>query len=167
MSSFSIEGMENLRRIMEDYPEKGYRRPVMAGFRKASTVVRKAMVASLPTSLKSLRKAIKGVAGKTKEPSYLTGIFANKGIFRNRRGKEWDPYQIGYWVNYGTLANRFSGHQFKTRRKKGTAAWKGGITPRLFMERAWLQIRGQSQKVFEETVDQEAVKFLEKNAYKR
>jgi hypothetical protein len=42
----------------------------------------------------------------------------------------------------------------------------GGITPGLFFERAWEQSQGEAQKKFEDTVDKEVMKFLEKNAVK-
>jgi hypothetical protein len=165
-ASFTVEGMENLQRIFREFPENGYRKPVIAAFRKAAEPVKRAMIANLPGNLKSLRKAIKIKPGKGKSMTLAVGIYARQGVFRNSRGQDWDPYQIAYWHNYGTLANRYSQHSFVTPRRKTTARFKGGIKPLLFVEKAWEESKGQAQKEFEKKADEEITKFLEKNAYK-
>jgi hypothetical protein len=166
MSTVTFEGMENLQRIFRDFPEKGYRKPVIAAFRKAAEPVKRAMISNLPGNLKPLRKAVKIKPGKGRSLTLAVGIYARQGVYRNRKGQDWDPYQLAYWHNYGTLANRDPEHQFKTGRRKKTAGYRGGIRPMRFVERAWEESKGQAQKEFEVAVDKEITKWLEKEAYK-
>jgi hypothetical protein len=166
ISNYTIEGMENLQTILREFPEKGYRKPIIAAFRKAAEPVKKAMIANLPPNLKALKKALKVKPGKGKSMTLAVGIYANQGVFRNSRGQDWDPYQIAYWHNYGTLANRDKSHSFVCGRKKKTAGYNGGIRPLRFMERAWEQSKDQAQKEFEKKTEEEIDKFLQANAYK-
>ena len=165
-SGFTLLGAENIQRIFKEFPEYGYRRPVIAGFRKAAEPVKKAMIANLPSFIKPIRKAVKVKPGKGKSMTLSVGVFSGQGVFRNRRGQDWDPYQIAYWHNYGTLANRDTGHSFKTPRRRTTARYRGGIRPLRFIEKAWEQSKAQAQNEFEKKVDEDITKFLEKNAYK-
>lgn len=166
MSTVIFEGMDNLKNIFRDFPENGYRKPVIAAFRKAANPVKKAMIANLPPFIKPIRKAIKVKAGKGKSMTLSVGIYARQGVYRNHRGQDWDPYQIAYWHNYGTMANRDTSHTFKTPRRRTTAGYRGGIRPLRFVERAWEQSKSKAQSEFEKKVDEEIIKFLEKNAYK-
>lgn len=163
-SEFILTGTENLKQIFIKFPELGYRQPIIKAFRKAATPVKAAMIANLPTNLKGLRKAIKIKASKSKL-SLTVGVF-NDGKYRNSKGVDLSPFSIVNWANYGTLANRYSGHFFKAPRLSKTANWKGGIRPQLFIEKAWEQTKGRAQSTFEETVDKEIVKFFEKFAAK-
>ncbi len=165
-SGFTLLGAENLQRIFREFPEKGYRKPVIAAFRKAAEPVKKAMISRLPGNLKALRRAIKIKPGKGKSMTLAVGIFARQGVFRNSRGQDWDPYQIAYWHNYGTLARRDSDHSFVTPRRKKTASYQGGIRPLRFVEAAWEESKGPAQQQFEKKVDEEITKFLQENAYK-
>jgi hypothetical protein len=165
MSAFTIQGIDNLKRIFADFPEKAYRKPVIAGFRKAAEPVKKAMAETLPSNLKSLRKAIKIRPGKGRSLTLAVGFYANQGIYRNTRGQQWDPYQLVYWHNYGTLSKRASSHTFKMPVRKKSAG-RNGITPGLFVERAWEQAEPQVQKIFESTLETEITKFFEKEAAK-
>lgn len=165
-SGFVLLGSENLQRIFRDFPEKGYRKPVIAAFRKAAEPVKKAMISNLPPSLRALRKAIKVKPGKGRSLTLAVGIYANAGVYRNSRGQDWDPYQIAYWHNYGTLANRDSQHSFVTPRRKKTVSWQGGIKPLRFMEKAWEESKVRAQQEFEKKAAEETTKFLEANAYK-
>ena len=165
-TTYSIEGMENVQRILKEYPEKGFRKAVIAGFKKAAQPVRKAMIANLPPSLSGLKKIIKVKPGRGKSMTLSVGAFGRQALYRNSRGQSWDPGQLIYWFNYGTLSNREASHTFKTPRKKGTADRKGGLVAGLFMEKAWAESQGETQKTFEETADKEAVKWLETQANK-
>jgi hypothetical protein len=165
-ASFILTGSENILRIFRDFPEMGYRKPIITGFRAASEPVRKAMISGLPSELAKLRKVIKGKPGKGKNPSFATGAFGRQGMYKNRRGQLWDPYQLIYWFNYGTLSKRYAGHDFVKARKPISAKWRGGLIPGLFMERAWEQTQGEAQKIIEDTFDKEAVKFMNSYALK-
>lgn len=166
MNGVTIDGMDNLQRIIRDFPEYGYKKPVMAGFRKAAVPVKAAMISWLPSTLKNLRKAMKASPGKGKDPSMLVGVFAKQGTFRNSRGKTYDPYFIALWHNYGTLnmrANRF--HRFKRQVRKTKTPGAAGINAKLFAERGWEKSKHQAQVAFEAGVEKEIIKFLEKNKY--
>lgn len=165
-AAFAIDGTENLKTIFRDLPEKGYRQPVVKAFRKAAKPVADAMARNLPSSLKALKKIIKTKAGKGKSITLSVGFTGGISKFVNKRGQNWDPYQLAYWFNYGTLANRFSGHSFKTPRRRKTSSYQGGIKAGLFVERAVDESMPAAQKIFETEFDKEITKFFEKNAAK-
>jgi hypothetical protein len=162
----TFQGIENLNKIFKEFPEMGYRKPIMAGFRKASAPVKKAMKSNLPANLRGAARSIKAVAYKTKEPEMGVGIFSKGITYQNRRGKRWSPWQLIYWHNYGTMAGRSAEHSFITPRRKKTAGSSGGIKAGMFIEKAWDQSSAQAQKNFEETVEKETIKFFEKYAAK-
>lgn len=167
--SLTLTGMDNLRRIFKDYPEKGYRQPVITAFRKAAAPVRSAMLQKLPANLKPAKKALKVKPGKGKSMTLAVGFFAGQGIWVNRKGQKRDPWQLLYWHNYGTLQKRTaisSLHTFKTPRKQKTASWSGGIGPGFFVEKAWEQSKAAAQTAFEKSFEEESKRFLEKNALK-
>lgn len=166
-SRFTLTGTENLKQIFKEFPEGGYRKPINAAFRKAAAPVKAAMISNLPTNLKGLSKSIKLKSSRASkgEPSLAVGVFSN-GTYRNKRGIDWNPWIIAEWSNYGTMANRYSGHSFKTPRRSKTSDSKGGIKPQLFIEKAWDQTASQAQGIFEETVDKEITKFFEQRAAK-
>jgi len=166
MIGVTIEGMDNLQKIIRDFPEFGYRRPIIAAMRKAAVPVKAAMIAELPNNLKGLKKAFRVSPGKSKEPSMLIGIFANKATYRNSKGKSWDTYFFALWHNYGTLnmrANRF--HNFKRGVRKTKTPGAEGIKAGLFVERGWENSKFKAQYEFEKKMDEEITKFLVKNKY--
>ena len=165
-ASFMIEGTENLKRIFAEFPEEGFRKPVNAAFRKAAKPVQSSMISSLPSSLSGLRKAIKIKSYRSEMPLVAVGPFKKGIMYQNRKGQSWNPYMLLYWLNYGTLANRLSGHQFSKARGRKSASWKGGIMPGQFIERAVSSSLPEAQKIFETEVDKEMVKFFEARALK-
>jgi hypothetical protein len=165
-ANFTLTGTDNLLKIFREYPEMGYRKPVIAGFRQAAIPVKKAMISNLPSALSPLKKIIKIKPGRGKSMTLAVGAYGRQGMYRNSKGQMWDPWQILYWHNYGTLSRRAASHTFITPRKKVSMNRSGGIAPGLFFEKAWEQSQGEAQKKFEETVDKEVMKFLEKNAAK-
>ena len=165
-ANFVIEGTENLKRIFAEFPEEGFRKPVNAAFRKAAKPVQSAMISNLPGSLSALKKAIKIKSYRSEMPLVVVGPFKKGVTYQNRKGQTWNPYMLLYWFNYGTLANRLSGHSFQKARGRKSASWKGGIKPGQFIERGINSSLPEAQKIFETEVDKEIVKFLEKNALK-
>ena len=163
-SNFKLDGYENIVSIFREMPEDGYRKPVIAAFKKAAEPVKKAMISNLPSGLNPLKKVIKSVSGKGKSMTHAVGVYGNQGKYVNRRGQQWDPYQLIYWHNYGTLANRSVNHPFQNKRRKPSDNWKGGIKPGLFVEKAWNDSRVKAQIEFEKSYDIEHTKFLEKRA---
>jgi hypothetical protein len=163
---FTLEGTENLKRIFNEFPEEGFRKPVNAAFRKAAKPMGASMASNLPSSLAGLKKAIRIKTYKSELPLVAVGPFKKGVLYQNRKGQTWNPYMLFYWFNYGTLANRLSGHAFQKARRKTTASWKGGIKPGEFIERAINLSLPEAQKIFEEDVDKEITKFFEKLALK-
>ncbi|MZP67227.1 MAG: hypothetical protein GT597_13900 [Bacteroidales bacterium] len=163
-TEFEIDGYGNLIAIFRKMPEDGYRKPVMAAFRKAAVPVKRAIIASLPSYLKGVKTAVKIKPGKGKKLVLAVGVYGNTGVYVNRRGVGWDPYMLVYWHNYGTLSNRAPGHSFQYRRRKKSAHWKGGIRPRFFVDRAVESSIGEAQRIFDEAYLVEHEKFLEKLA---
>lgn len=165
-ANFTLTGTENLKRIFQEFPEGGYRKPVMNAFRKAAKPVAAAMASNLPASLKGLKKIIKIKPGKGKSMTLSVGFTGGMSTYRNSRGQDMDAYNLVNWFNYGTLANRLSSHQFQSPRRKVSASWSGGIKPGQFVEKAWEASKGEAQKIFEVEVDKEIVKYFEKLAAK-
>jgi hypothetical protein len=163
-SYFTLTGTENLKRIFDQFPEMAYRQPVMAAFRKAAQLVKRAMQQELPANLKPMKKILKIEMGKGKSMTLSVGFFRGNGVYVNQRGRRWDPYQLVYWHNYGTLANRAAGHSFKTPRRGISAGLPGGIRSGLFVERAIDISMPDAERVFLKYVEEEIMKFLNKEA---
>jgi hypothetical protein len=159
-ANFTIDGTENLKRIFAQLPENGFKKPVNAAFRKAGKPVADAMKARLPASLSGLKKIIKTKVYKSDSPLAATGPFPGGMTYINQRGVKWNPYMLLYWLNYGTLANRSSSHQFTRARGKMSSGWRGGIKPGLFIEAAIDSSMPQAAKVFETEFQKEFEKFL-------
>jgi len=159
-SNFTLSGTENLTRIFGDFPEEGYRKPMIRAFRKAAVPVRKAMISNLPSELKGLSKVFAIRTYKGSEPEVGIGVFRGEKTFVNSRGIGWNPWQIIYWFNYGTLANRLAGHSFSRPRGKKTATWKGGIKPTQFVEQGVEQGLPSAQRIFDQEFDKEMTKFF-------
>lgn len=165
-TGYTFTGMENLLGMFRKFPEGAYRKPVIAAFRKAAVPVKNAMGASLTSNLKPLKKILKVNAGKGKSLTLSVGFFGRQGVYTNRRGQQWDPYELVYWHNYGTLANRSGEHSFLNARRKPSANWTGGIKAGLFVEKAIDQSMPQAEKIFEAALEAEVTKFFEKEAAK-
>jgi len=163
-TNFEIKGLENLKVIMQEMPENGFRKPVMAAFRKAARPIATAMGRNLPRSISAARRIIKIKPGKG--TSLAVGFFPGLMKLINRRGKQIEPFLVVNWMNYGTLANRLSTHHFSAPRRRVSANWKGGIRPGQFVEGAVEQALPEAQRVFEKEFEAQLVKFLEKNAAK-
>jgi hypothetical protein len=164
-SRFTIYGADNLQKMFRDFPDFGLKPAVNKGFVEASKPVKGAMASMLPSYLKTMTKVIKGKAGKGKNITYITG-FWNEGKYINRRGQSWNPYQLLYWHNYGTMANRDPGHDFINPRKPKTSSRKGGIRPKFFVERAWDKSAGWAQKAFEESAEKSIDNFFSQRAFR-
>jgi|WetSurSiteA1Bulk_404760.scaffolds.fasta_scaffold11376_1 hypothetical protein len=163
-ANFTLEGDENLKRMFSEFPEFAYRKSVKAGFRKAAEPFKRAVISNIPPNIKPIRKAVKVKPGKGKSLTLAVGIFSGAGVYRNSRGQNWDPFQIAYWHNYGTMANRDQFHRFTTPRRKKTSGRMGGIKPLRFVEKAWDQSQGQIEKIFNDTIDKEVTKFFQERA---
>jgi hypothetical protein len=132
---FALDGAGRMIEILQEFPEQGMRKPILAGFRKAAIPVKKAMIDSIPSKISAVKKAIK-IKSARRALVMNVGVYAKSGFYVNRRGIKWDPYQLAYWFNYGTYANRSPGHQFVRERGRYTKDKPGGIRADLFIERA-------------------------------
>jgi hypothetical protein len=159
-TNFTVDGFDNIVTIMREMPEDGYRKPVIQGFKKAALPVKRAMIASLPSGVRSLKSIIKAKPGKGKSMTLAVGAYGRQGMYVNRRGQHWDPYMLLYWHNYGTLSMRDPGHHFIYPRKKPSLNWKGGIRPKNFIDRAWESSRSEALRVFESEYEKAHLDFL-------
>jgi hypothetical protein len=165
-ANVKFDGFGNLVTIFREMPDDGYRRPVVAAFRKAALPVKQAMASGLPPNLKQFSKVIKIKPGKGKSMTLAVGFFGRQGVYVNHKGQKWDPYMLLYWHNYGTLANRSGEHQFQNARRKPSLSWMGGIKSALFVEKAIDSSMPQAEKVFETAYITEHEKFLQKKSSK-
>lgn len=145
--NISFEGLDKLTYLMNNY-EKPALRAVKSSLRKGANVVKKAQVASLPDSAKGQKDVIRTVSVK-RELMVMAGVFSRGKKYINRRGIVWDPYQLLYWLNYGTYAGRMSGHQFVTARKQRSSGRLGGIKGADFLGRATKNALSAAQGAFE------------------
>jgi hypothetical protein len=160
-SNFTLEGADNMIKVFREFPEEGYRKPIAKGFIKAAGVVAKAMKAAVPAAISPVKKAIK-VKSSRRELVTGVGVFLKQGVYVNRRGMKWDPFQLGYWFNYGTYARRAASHQFVRARSKQTMDRSGGIHADLFIERGWESSKEAAAKELERVWAEETSKLCDK-----
>lgn len=156
-----IRGDEELQEIFEKMPARYAKKPVTATFRKGANEYNRALKANIPSSMSSLKKLVKVKVAK-RGITVIAGAFANVGTVTTRRGKEFDAFFLLYWSNYGTLQNRHAAHRFDRPRKRISAAWKGGIRPQLFAERAWETSKDRAMDTINNEIESETLKFLNK-----
>ena len=164
--TMELEGDAALTAIFKDMQLEGYQKPVKAAFKKAAVPVKREMGQALPPQLSGIKKVLKVQAGKGKSMAVSVGFFGNAGMYVNSRGKQWNPYMLLYWFNYGTLANRDPGHKFLKARRRISAYKKGGIKPAHIVEGAWTRVKDTAAKTFEKAWQEEYEKFLKKRAEK-
>jgi hypothetical protein len=151
---YTLDGDGKMIEVFRKFADEGFYKPVKAGFRKAAVPVRKAMAAGVPRQISPIKKAIK-VKESRRGLVTMVGVFAKQGVYVNRRGKQWDPWTLANWFEYGTYANRASFHKFQNARKGRSRNRPGGIKPNLFLEQAWESSKDQAASELE--------KYWEKN----
>ncbi|HPS40233.1 MAG TPA: hypothetical protein PL124_12510 [Candidatus Cloacimonadota bacterium] len=132
--NIELEGFDKMSFLFKNY-EKEANRVVKSSLRKGANEVKKAQAASLPPEIKSLKSVLRVISVK-KELLVLAGVFARGKQYVNSRGVKWSPWNLIYWLNYGTYAGRYSGHAFITARKARTASRQGGIQGTAFLDKA-------------------------------
>lgn len=158
---YTLIGSNHILKVFKEFPEEGYRKPIMAGFKKAAIPVKKAIVSAIPARIKSIKVAVKSKPSR-KGLIYNIGFYSKAGVYVNSRGKKWDPFQLAYWFNYGTYANRSPGHNFVKARRRETADRKGGITPDLFIEKGWENSSSAARNELEKEWAKQISKLCEK-----
>jgi hypothetical protein len=164
-ANFTLEGDENLKRMFSEFEQEAYRKPVIRCFKKAALPAKKAMIAAVPESLSPIKKIIR-IKAFPKDMSLWVGAFKRQGVYVNKANQKWDPFQLAYWHNYGTMANRDPSHRFASPRRNKTSSRMGGIKPLRFIEKGWDQSQGQVLKIYEENIDKEVTKFFKDRALK-
>lgn len=159
-ANYKLEGEEHLLKVFADLPDKMYRKAVGKAMKAAAVPVRTEMANTLPSELRATKKILK-VKASRRGLVVSIGFTGGLGMYENRRGQLWDPYQLVYWHNYGTLSNRLSSHTFKNPRRRVSASWQGGIKSGQFVERAWENSKDKAQKVLEETWAKEILKMCD------
>lgn len=157
-----LTGTEQLTEIFEKLPEKWGKKPIVATLRKGANSVRKQIRQNFPSEISPLIKSVGIKAGKG--ISLSVGVLGKKGFVTLKDGRDYDVYFPIYWFNYGTYANRDSGHQFKKARKSVSANRGGGIRAQLFIEKSWEQSQKQAEQIINDELQNETVKFLKKYA---
>lgn len=152
--TIEFTGVENLQQIFNKLPGQYAKKPVQAAFRKAARPFIQALKRSAPHATGETAKAIGIKAGKG--PYIAVGYRAGKGYM--------PAWFKAYWSNYGTYANRERSHTFKSKRKDKTAARRGGIVPKLFVERSWEQTKSQAEQIAQKELVTQTEKFLQKHA---
>lgn len=160
--NIELQGFNEMKALFHDY-EKEANRALKSSLRKSAKVVQKAQISSLPAPISGLKSVMKVVSIKN-ELLVLAGIFARGRQYINRRGIKWSPWQLIYWLNYGTYAGRMPGHKFITARKSKSSSRKGGIRGEGFLDRATAMAMPQAQSVFEKDAEQRLDKILKKYA---
>ena len=149
-------GVEDLSTIFKELPAKYGKKPVISTFRKAARPFVKQLRGLTPSATGETKKSIGIKAGRSAEyPSIQVGF---------RGGKYMPTWFKAYWNNYGTLANRDPQHSFVRGRKSKTATRQGGIRAKRFVEQAWDSTSEQSQRIVEDELKNETIKFLQKHA---
>ncbi len=155
-NKINIEGIDGALKTLEDYPKK-INTVTKAAMRKAIAPIVKDIKSN--TSHAKFRKLVKYKFTRDKEITIKFGLFGNK---TGGERTEASPWFKAYWSNYGTLTLRSSQHLFDNPIKKMSKNVKGGIKPRLFLEKS---IEGKDQQIFNNFTKylQEGADKLEEN----
>lgn len=158
---YTLVGSDHILKVFREFPQEGYRKPVMMGFKKAAVPVRKAIVQAIPSRIKAVKAAVK-VKPSRRGLILNVGVYAKNGMYVNSRGKKWDPFQLAYWFNYGTYENRAPNHEFVRPRNRKTADRKGGIKPDLYVEKAWNNSSARAKEELEKEWARQISKLCDK-----
>lgn len=150
--TIEFEGFDKMQFLFDNY-ERESLRVVKTSLRKGANEVKKAQISSLPPSIKSMKNVFKVIAIK-RELLMLAGVFARGKHYINRRGIKWNPWNLIYWLNYGTYSGRMPSHKFFTPRKSRTANRKGGIIGTAFIDRATENALPGAMEMFEKDAEQ-------------
>ena len=132
----TIEGIDELDSFLKDHP-KELDKTVIGCLTKGSAIIKKEIISLMPDALKKLKPIVTSKnLTKSSNPNVLIGVFGRKMFYINKRGVRWDAFNLAYWSNFGTMANRDKSHVFQTSRRKVSKNFKGGIRPTNFFDRA-------------------------------
>lgn len=160
-----IQGMENVDKMFKVLPKRTKNKIVPKALKRAAKPLIKAAKSKVDPSIvfkfgnievssKQLKKIVGVIKGKA----------GNKYIVVGPKVSPSDPfYNLGNWIEYGTLAKR-SEPLKRSRSAKGQAlADKGiGLTKKPFMRPALAQTKGQIKQVFKTAILTEIPKEVSK-----
>ena len=151
-------GLEGIQEILNKLPLQYAKKPVLAAFRKGSKPFLQEVKNRSPRRSGDMNKGL-GVTG-VKDKNDIAVRVGYKG------GKNMPNWFKAYWSSYGTYASRSSVHQFVRARRSKSAKYKGGIKPKYFVDLAWDSTKEQVANIITKEIEDQTVKFLQKNAVK-
>lgn len=132
--NIQFEGMSEIEKFLSEEPKR-VDAAVLDSLKVGCRTLRKEIVAKMPATLKKFSpifdvKSLSKMGG----PSVMAGFFGKKIFYRSKKGVSWDAFQLVFWSNYGTLANRDPSFPFGKSRRAVSAWYKGGIRPLKFWD---------------------------------
>jgi len=161
-----IKGMEEVQAMFKVLPKRLNNKITPKALKKGAKVLIKAAKTKVDTSITFRFKSGKSVSSKDAKKiiSVVRGKPGNKYVVVGVKVAKKDPfYNLGNWMEFGTLAHRTEPLQ-KGRSSTGQAmASKGlGLIKRPFMRPAFEQTKNQVAKIFKEEVLIQIPKEVEK-----
>lgn len=157
----------NLNQFFAALPNKVGPKTMVAIARKGATAVNGELRKAMPGNLKKFKAILGAKASRNKQTPLVTaGFFGRKVQYVNRTGKRWDAWQLVYWHNYGTYANRDGSHNFVKARKSVSAHVKGGLHPLRFFEKGIAAGSPKAEKKMIENANQIIDKAAKKYGFR-
>ena len=167
----TTKGMEEVQVMFKVLPKRTANKIVPKALKKAAKVVVKSAKSKVDTSVRFKFKADKdGIAKEVsskqlkKIAAQIRGKAGNKYVIIGVKVAKKDPfYNLGNWMEFGTLAKRTE-PLIKSRSAKGQAAVSSGIglIKHPFMRPAFLETKNEVEKIFKQEVLLEIPKEVEK-----
>ena len=152
-NNLQITGYTEAMTLLQDYPNK-INTAVKSAMRKSIAPVVRDIKSQIPKS--SWKKAVKYKFLKGQFPDMIFGLFNTEGLPKKGSIPVWFK---AYWANYGTLSRRYSGHSFVNPVKSISKNKSGGISFRLFFDKAISGKDGSIMSTFETNLLAEAEKI--------
>lgn len=156
MAEYKITGYDEAMAVLEQYPNK-INTAVKAAMRKSVAPVIRDIKAQTPNS--NWKKTVRYKFLKGQFPDMIFGMFNSQGLPKKGEIPVWFK---AYWANYGTLTRRYSSHSFVNPVKSISSNKRGGISYRLFFDKAVSGKDGAMMSTFEKHLVDEAEKTMNK-----
>lgn len=167
----TTKGMEEVQTMFKVLPKRTANKIVPKALKKAAKIVVKSAKSKVDTNVRFKFKAKKNAPAKEisskelkKISAYIRGKAGNKYIIIGVRVAKKDPfYNLGNWMEFGTLANRTE-PLIKPRGTKGQAAADEGLGVKKhpFMRPAFLETKNEVERILKQEVLLEIPKEVEK-----
>lgn len=167
MDNLQIEVQDKeLTQFFAGLPNRMAKKPMVTTMRKGAALVNKEIRNSMPGNLKKFKSILGAKTARSATPVLAVGFFGRKVQFINRRGQKWDAWQLVYWHNYGTMANRDASHKFVSSRRQKSANKRGGIRPLRFFDKAVNRALPQAERKIMDEFGNEIDKFAKKYGFR-